>query len=176
VRAAVADLAAKRKVAPEKVQVISVEAVDWPDTSMGCPQPGKFYAQVIVQGYKIVLSVDGQQVEYHADRQGHVGTCPTSSSTRLTSPLPTPGRSDASAAAVHAAITDLAARRNVAPDTVQVVSVEDTDWSDTSLGCPQPGMFYAQIIVQGYRIVLSVGGQRVEYHADRKGRVVTCGN
>jgi hypothetical protein len=35
-----------------------------------------FYAQVIVQGFKIVLSADGQQVTYHTDRQGHVGTCP----------------------------------------------------------------------------------------------------
>jgi len=76
VRAAIADLAAKRKVASDKIQVVSAEAVDWPDTSMGCPQPGMFYAQVIVQGFRIVLSIDGQQVTYHTDRQGHVGTCP----------------------------------------------------------------------------------------------------
>jgi hypothetical protein len=75
VRAAIADLAAKRKVAPDKIQIISVEDVDWPDTSLGCPQPGVFYAQIIVQGYRIVLAVDGKQVEYHADRKGRVVTC-----------------------------------------------------------------------------------------------------
>ena len=77
-------------------------------------------------------------------------------------------------AAVHAAVNDLATRLKVAPETVQVVSVTAADWSDTSLGCPQPGMFYAQVIVQGFKIVLSVGSAQTEYHADQKGRVVTC--
>jgi len=76
VRAAINDLATKLKIAPEKIQVVSVEEVDWPDTSMGCPQPGMFYAQVIVQGYRIVLAAEGKQVVYHADRHEHVGTCP----------------------------------------------------------------------------------------------------
>ena len=40
VRAAINDLASKRKLAPESVQVVLVQAVDWPDTSLGCPQPG----------------------------------------------------------------------------------------------------------------------------------------
>lgn len=75
-RNAIDDLAAKLKIAAGKVQVVSVEEVDWPDTSMGCPQPGRFYAQVIVQGYRIILSAEGQQVVYHSDLQGHVGTCP----------------------------------------------------------------------------------------------------
>ena len=108
------------------------------------------------------------------------------------SPLPTPGRSplptpnsderpsagapitSEADAATRAAINDLAAKRQVAPEAVQVVSTSEVDWSDTSLGCPQPGMFYAQIIVQGYKIILSAGGQQVEYHADQRGRVVTC--
>ena len=77
-------------------------------------------------------------------------------------------------AAVRAAISDAASRLKVAPEMVQVVSVSATDWSDTSLGCPQPGMFYAQVIVQGYKIMLTAGGAQIEYHADQKGRVVTC--
>jgi len=89
------------------------------------------------------------------------------------SPVSGPNASG-SEAAVRAAVNDLAARLKVAPETVQVVSVAAADWSDTSLGCPQPGMFYAQIIVQGYKIVLSAGDAQTEYHADRKGRVVTC--
>jgi len=93
--------------------------------------------------------------------------------------LPSPpatGSGDLAAAdaAVRAAISDAASRLKVASDTIQVVSVSATDWSDTSLGCPQPGMFYAQVIVQGYTIVLSSGQARIEYHADKRGRVVTC--
>ena len=100
------------------------------------------------------------------------------------SPLPTPAGGNLSSpgapippgaeASVRAAISDMAAKPRVAPEAVQVVSISQVDWSDTSLGCPQPGMFYAQIIVEGYKIILSAGGQQVEYHADQRGRVVMC--
>lgn len=90
------------------------------------------------------------------------------------SPVTGPSVPGDAEAAVRAAVNDLAARSKIAPETVRVVSVIATDWPDTSLGCPQPGMFYAQVIVQGYKIVLSVGDKQVEYHADRKGRVVMC--
>ena len=75
---------------------------------------------------------------------------------------------------MRAATNDLAAKLKMAAVAVQVVSVSAVDWSDTSLGCPQPGMFYAQVIVQGYTIMLAAGGQQVEYHADQRGRIVTC--
>ena len=93
-------------------------------------------------------------------------------------PAPTPAASWPAEAdtAVRAALQDVAARLQVQSNAVQVISVSATDWPDTSLGCPQPGMFYAQMIVQGYTITLAAGDQRVEYHADKKGRVVTCRN
>ena len=90
------------------------------------------------------------------------------------STLPAPSRPADADASVRAAINDLATRLKITPENVQVVSVQAMDWPDTSLGCPQPGMFYAQVITLGYRIVLSAGRDRVEYHADKKGRVVTC--
>ena len=34
----------------------------------------------------------------------------------------------------------------VPPDAVQVVSIEPRDWPDSSLGCPQPDMLYAQVV------------------------------
>jgi hypothetical protein len=90
------------------------------------------------------------------------------------STLPSPDWPAGADAAVRAAINDLAARLKIAPENVQVASVQAVDWPDTSLGCPKPGMFYAQVITLGYKIVLSAEGKQVEYHADKKGRVVTC--
>jgi hypothetical protein len=90
------------------------------------------------------------------------------------SPVTGPSELAGADAAVRAAISDAASRLKVASDMIQVISVSATDWSDTSLGCPQPGMFYAQVIVQGYTIMLSAGQARIEYHADKRGRVVTC--
>jgi hypothetical protein len=75
---------------------------------------------------------------------------------------------------VRLAKEDLAQRLGVAVDQIGLVSVEAVEWSDTSLGCPQPGMMYAQVITPGYRVVLEAGGQRYEYHTDTGRFVVLC--
>lgn len=66
VQQAVADLAARLGIAPEVITVLSVEAVTWPDSSLGCPQPGMAYLQVLVDGLRIRLSAKGALYEYHS--------------------------------------------------------------------------------------------------------------
>jgi uncharacterized protein (TIGR00251 family) len=69
---------------------------------------------------------------------------------------------------------DLAGRLNIAAQGIKLASVEGVEWRNTSLGCPQPGMMYAQVIVPGYRVVVEAEGQRYEYHTDRGRSVVLC--
>jgi hypothetical protein len=69
---------------------------------------------------------------------------------------------------------DLARRLALSPWEISVTSVEAVEWSDASLGCPQPGMAYAQVITPGFLIVLEAAGQSYEYHADRNCSVVLC--
>ena len=66
------DLARRLDLSPEAIEVLSVEAVDWPDTSLGCPQPGMMYAQVITPGFRLVLEAEGQIYHYHTDRTAQV--------------------------------------------------------------------------------------------------------
>ena len=72
---AVADISQQLSVPEESVLVQSVEAVQWPDASLGCPQPGMLYAQVVTPGYLIGLAVEDQTYEYHAGRDGLVVLC-----------------------------------------------------------------------------------------------------
>jgi len=81
---AVADLSQQLSVPEESVLVKSVEAVQWPDASLGCPQPGMLYAQVLTPGYLVVLTVENQTYEYHADQDQLVVLC-------ADQPLPPPG-------------------------------------------------------------------------------------
>lgn len=57
------------------IVVQSVEAVDWPDSSLGCPAPGKMYAQAIKPGFLIILTLDGSEYEYHTNEDTHVVLC-----------------------------------------------------------------------------------------------------
>src|SRR5690606_1684922 len=52
--------------------------------------------------------------------------------TSTSGPVPRTGQTDA-------AVADLAARLDVEPADVAVVSVEAVTWRDSSLGCPQEG-------------------------------------
>lgn len=57
------------------ITVVELEAVDWPDSALGCPVEGEFYAQVITPGYRIVVEVDGDRTELHTDLAGNAVTC-----------------------------------------------------------------------------------------------------
>ena len=72
--AAIDDLSKRTGIPKSDIKVVSVEAVQWPDTSLGCPQPDKMYAQVVVPGYRIILEAGGQTYDYHSAGAG-VGLC-----------------------------------------------------------------------------------------------------
>ena len=80
------DLARRLKVPVSDISVVSVEAVDWPDTSLGCPQPGMAYAQVITPGFRMVVEAAGESYEYHADRDSQVVVCPSDAENQPSSP------------------------------------------------------------------------------------------
>jgi len=71
-------------------------------------------------------------------------------------------------------VADLAEQLEVSEGDIQVLSAEPVNWPDTSLGCPEPGMMYAQVITPGFQVTLQAGGKDYEYHTDGK-RAVTCG-
>ena len=83
------------------------------------------------------------------------------------SPLPTPPEPSATAA-----VTFLADELGISPDEITIRSFEPVDWPDTSLGCPQPGMMYAQVITPGYSFLLEVAGEQYELHTDLTGESV----
>ena len=55
-----ADLASRFGVQPEDVTVLTVEPVQWADSSLGCPQEDYRYLQVITPGSRVTLEVTGE--------------------------------------------------------------------------------------------------------------------
>jgi len=77
-------------------------------------------------------------------------------------------------AVVQAAKKDLAHRLNVRQESIELAGpIEEVTWPNSSLGCPEPGMNYAQVLTPGYRIKLQSGGKVFEYHTG-KGVVKLC--
>ncbi len=70
------DLAARLSLPADEIRVIEARAVTWPDSSLGCPEPGRMYLQVLTPGYLVILEAQGQRYAYHAGRQGPPFLCP----------------------------------------------------------------------------------------------------
>lgn len=75
---------------------------------------------------------------------------------------------------VQAAVAAYAAELGAPPEAIEVLSVEPVTWNDGSLGCPQPGQMYIQVIIPGYRVTLGHAGQQATYHTDENTTVVRC--
>jgi hypothetical protein len=89
-------------------------------------------------------------------------TSPTDGPTDpTTSPSGTPGTGDIA----EQARADLADRLGVPASDITVVSSKPVTWSDASLGCPKPGMFYAQVLTDGTQTILEYDGKQYSYHS-----------
>lgn len=60
------DLAMRLDAPADGIRVQSVEAVEFPDSSLGVPAPDEVYLTVITPGYVIRLVTAGEVYEYHA--------------------------------------------------------------------------------------------------------------
>jgi hypothetical protein len=83
---------------------------------------------------------------------------------------PQPANNEVAALAAE----DLAARLSVPVEQIQVREVRAVTWPDASLGCPQPGMMYAQVTQDGLLIRLSVGEEMYFYHSGSNQKPFLC--
>ncbi len=99
----------------------------------------------------------------------------------LPNPTPDPNGSEVPLAlrtAYQTALADIIKRNNRAvAANIKLMSYSSEDFSDSSLGCPQPNMMYTQVITPGYILTLDAGGTTYIYHTNLAGnRVVLCTN
>jgi len=66
IQQAKADLSTRIGTGTGDITLLSAQAVQWRDSSLGCPQPGMNYLMVITPGYLIKLAAGGEIYEYHA--------------------------------------------------------------------------------------------------------------
>ena len=161
-------LAAHLDVPVDTISVDTVRTVDWPDSSIGCPQPGEAYMQVITPGHRITLRVDGNFHFVH-EANGRAFVCER----RKAVGGVTPQLELEWAEMAVEARRDLAGRLGVEEDQVIIGAGEQTTFSDASLGCPEPGIEYDSGNRDGYVLRLRYGSRNFTYHTDLD-RVIPC--
>ncbi len=159
-------LAADLGLSAEALTPVSIEPQEWPDTSLGCPQPDQMYAQVIVPGWRMTFrDAEGKVYEVHTDQSGkQYVVCGVPGSLEPDDPVELRGRM---AVAEHF---------NVPESEVQLLSSEAVEWPDSCLGCAAPNVMCLMVITPGYRLIYQVGDQKVEVHTNQDGSAVTLCN
>jgi hypothetical protein len=77
---------------------------------------------------------------------------------------------------VAAARADLGERLGVPEDEIGLLEARHVTWADSSLGCPQPGMAYMQVLTPGVLVRLAVEGREYRYHGSTRGAPSLCLN
>ena len=62
----------------DEISLFNIQAVEWPDASLGCPREGVMYAQVITPGYQIQFQAKGEVFTFHTDTGNQVILCTAS--------------------------------------------------------------------------------------------------
>lgn len=70
-----ADLIQRTGAGREDIQVVKTEAVVWNDGSLGCPKNGEVYIQILINGYWVILEVEGVEYDYRVSGIGHFNLC-----------------------------------------------------------------------------------------------------
>jgi hypothetical protein len=110
-------LAGKLSVPIERIKVVTVSPAEWRDSSLGCPERGMMYTQVLTPGYKVTLrDADREHVVHVAGSYAVI--CGSQGESKL-SPATLISASLKAGDAVRAAI---AARLSVEPARVRIVS------------------------------------------------------
>lgn len=69
------DLSERIGAPRERITVVHDQQIIWNDGSLGCPKPGEFYTQALVEGYWIMLELDGIKYDYRASAAGYFFLC-----------------------------------------------------------------------------------------------------
>lgn len=65
---------------------------------------------------------------------------------------------------VHVSRGDLSECADVEPEFIKIKPIERAEWSDSSLGNPEPGMSYLQVITPGFKLLSEAKGELCTCH------------
>jgi hypothetical protein len=166
---AIEALAAELGIARDQISVQSVSAVDWGDSSLGCPKPDRAYLSVVTPGHRVTLLANGKLHSVHeANNKAFVCRQPRPVAAAEPADFDLTSRKQ-----MLQARKDLAGRLHVPEADIRMGTATPNSWADASLGCPETGTQYEQVETKGWVLVLNHGAREYTYHADTQ-RVVPC--
>jgi hypothetical protein len=177
--AARAQLARELQLETSGIEVLSTEAQTWPDSSLGCGKSGEMAAQVITDGYAVVLKTSRGNYRVHTAKNYAVVCGPATQWRTLDRRGEQRGVPGAALPIrninlqIDHARADLAKRLNAPENEVVMRNFVPAEWPDSSMECVVAGEEIVKQLTKGYRIALEYRGRIYPYHTDMN-RVRAC--
>ncbi|MEW6180860.1 MAG: hypothetical protein AB1522_13130 [Chloroflexota bacterium] len=137
------------EVEREQIEFNQITQLSYSDSCMGIPSVDEQCAQMVIEGFQGIISLNGAQYEFRSDQSGErIRIIPI---------------------ALKAAQSKLANQLNISPEFVRWVSIEKVDWPDSCLGLEQAGITCNTVITPGFKITLEAGGTIFVFRTDLTG-------
>jgi len=153
-----------------EVTLVSLEAKEFNDSSLGCPEPGMSYLQALTPGHRVVLEADGRRFDVRVSA-GHGRICHRQKSPGATGRADESDDSPSLTSLVRLARQDLARRLDTDSAEISVLGIQPVDGrmvsKDCSLNCD------GEAEQCGHIIALLHDGRRYGYHVDQQ-RISPC--
>jgi len=162
---AFATLSQEISVDRKDIVLIHIARFNWPDSALGCPQPGMNYTQAIVPGYLALLAHGEVQYRVHLGN-GRGLVCNLK---RVPLKLDEVILDNLKKMATQ----DLADKLGGRIENITVVEDQPMVWPDTNFGCTTSPNSSVAKSIRGHLIKLEYRGQIFEYRTSRS-KVIPC--
>ena len=154
----------------DSVEHLKIRSIQWPDSSLGCPEPGVDYLQKMIPGYLVSFTVDGKIYSVN------IGDNTAIICDRINDfMLERKKRADSVMNAYRAARLDLAEKLKVDPALITVTKIKAETWPDSSLGCSTQDQEHQAGPVEGFKINMTCRGKEYEYRVPLESKdFVSC--
>lgn len=150
-----------------EVTLISLEAQDFNNSSLGCPEPDMAYQQVVTPGHRARIEAEGRRFDVRV-AGGHGKICRNNWRKGSTSHS---GSEAAVSSMANLARRELAKLLDIGVPKIYILDIRPYDGKNPPTGCkPQCAVDDESC---GYILGLSYDGRRYDYHAT-DGQVAAC--
>lgn len=145
-------------VITQDLKIVEARQQTWPDTCLGLATTDEICGQMLVSGWRVVVSDGRQTWVYRTDAQGRIIRLESQShSLNLPSSV------------LESVFEDILQRSGLSASQLTLEAVEAQIWPDGCLGLVQPGMLCTQGLVAGWRVIVGHENQRWVYRTSQTG-------
>jgi hypothetical protein len=158
-RSVVQDLSRRERIPARQLEITDYSQETWRNGCLELPRGDELCTQVLVPGWRVVLSDGNQTWVYHTNSNGRflrLASAGTPSNNLKNLPQ-----------YIRRAVIEAASRRlNVPTNRLRVIEAEQRTWSDGCLGLGGPAESCIQVLTPGWRVVVSAPEQTLVLHTN----------